>query len=122
MYFCFSEFELTLMIVYFLVIKSKRCISVLFVSSYLELFTRRVSENCFMKYCGFIFVSWCSGDDGTDSESSGCGSSTYLSFDCFLKEREQHQAEVDELNGLLEDKYNQIKKAGDNDREEAKVN
>ena len=76
-----------------------------------------------MKYCGFIFVSWCSGDDGTDSVSFGFGSSTYLSFDwVFLKEREQHQAEVDELNGLLEDKYNQIKKAGDNDREEAKVN
>jgi hypothetical protein len=34
-----------------------------------------------------------------------------------LQEREAHEAEVDELNGLLEDKYNQIKNSDGTNRE-----
>ena len=38
-----------------------------------------------------------------------------------MQEREAHEAEVEELNGLLEDKYSQIKNTDDKNRENAKV-
>ena len=38
-----------------------------------------------------------------------------------LQEREAHEAEVDELNGFLEDKYSQIKNTDDKNRDNAKV-
>lgn len=45
----------------------------------------------------------------------------YVPLFVSLQEREAHEVEVDELNGLLEDKYSQVKNTDEKNRENAKA-